>query len=221
MSEANATETALIKVNPSGDPAVLQLQNEAVRLQHYAEGRIILSEEEVKLATEDLSCLSKLKKAIQEKRKEYIDPIATHLAEVNAAFKTIMEPLEAADKITRDKILQYRHELEEKKRQIDEANRPRMEAAILEAKANGTGEISESIIITPSPEVLPKTVTTDNGSASTVKLRKWDVEDISKVPQEYLCVDSVAIGKLVRAGIPAIPGIRIWVEETIRISPRG
>ncbi len=53
-----------------------------------------------------------------------------------------------------------------------------------------------------------------------MKIKKWEVEDITKVPGEYLMVDTVAIGKLVRAGIKSISGIRIWEEETLKVSAK-
>jgi hypothetical protein len=46
------------------------------------------------------------------------------------------------------------------------------------------------------------------------------VEDITKVPAEYLIVNEVVIGKLVRAGIPSIPGIRIWEEEILKVNAK-
>ena len=214
------TETALIKVNPVNDPAVLALREEALKLQAYALSMVVADVSAAKMATDDLAALSKVKKAIEQKRKEWIDPISTHLAEVNQAFKQFTAPLEEADKCLRGKIMDWKHAEEERKRQIDEVNRLRFEAARLEAKANG-GEITESVVILPSPDAPAKTMASDLGSSSTVKLRKWRLVDISQVPAEYLKVDEVAIGKLVRAGIPAIPGIEIYTEETLRINTRG
>ena len=68
MVEENLT--AIININPGMDSAVIALQQEILRLQSFADARIIATAEDVKLATEDLSLLVKLKKAIEDKRKE-------------------------------------------------------------------------------------------------------------------------------------------------------
>ena len=99
-----ATETALIKVNPVNDPAVLALREEALKLQAYALSMVVADNGTAKMATDDLAALSKVKKAIEQKRKEWIDPISTHLAEVNQAFRQFTAPLEEADKCLRGKI---------------------------------------------------------------------------------------------------------------------
>jgi hypothetical protein len=93
-----------------------------------------------------------------------------------------------------------------------------MEAAQKEAALNN-GEIKEAVNLVEVQEVQ-KNVSTDMGSLGIMKVRKFAVEDITKVPAEYLRVDEVAIGKLVRAGIPSIPGIKIWTEETLKVSSK-
>lgn len=215
------TETALIKINPMTDLDVQQFREESYKLLTYANSMVISSPEGVKLATDDLSIISKLKKSIELKRREYIDPISTHLAEVNQAFKLFAAPVIEADTILRSKIMDYKRVEEERVRKLEEANRMMMEAARIQAEQSGTGEISPEIVIVPVPDAPAKTIASNMGSSTTVKVRKWEVENIQQVPVEYLRVDEAQIGKLVRAGIPAIPGIRIWVEETLRINSRG
>lgn len=214
------TDIATIRVNPVNDPTVKLFQEEALRLQHYAESRIITDDAGVRLATDDLSILSKLKKNIEEKRKEYVGPINEHVKAINDAFKMITGPLEAADATTRGQIMDFRHEQEEKAHKIEEANRLKMEAARLEAEASGTGEIKESIEITPAPPIPAKTVISDTGSATTAKIPKFEVTDKNLVPAEFLVVDMVALGKQVRAGRRDIPGVRIWLEDSLRINTR-
>lgn len=221
MEPMGITETALIKINPYNEEYVCKLRDEALALATYAGLLNIEDDAAVRTATNDLSVLSKCKKAIELKRREYIDPISTHMAEVNMVFKSITAPLDEAEKTTKGKILAYKQAQEAKRAQIEEANRLRMEAARIEAAANGTGEISQSVIESPLPLSPANTTHADMGSASTVKLRKWRLADIRQVPAEYLKVDEVQIGKLVRAGIPAIPGIEIYVEETLRINAKG
>ncbi len=210
------TETAVIKVNPSGDSAVSSLFNEAQGLKSYAETRAITVDQDVISATEDLSLIAKLKKAIEDKRKEYTAPLKQHLDLIAEAFKTITEPLAEADRITRSKIMAYRQEQERKAREAEEINRLRMEAAQKEMALKG--ELTESVNLVEAPPAPPAHVRTEVGMLGMMKVRKWEVEDLSKVPIEYMMVDAAKVGKVVRAGIPSISGIRIWVEETLKVS---
>ena len=209
--------TTLVRINPTGNEVVARMHSEALRAQDYAEARIILTDGDAKLATDDLVILRRLKKGMEEKRKEYTDPLNAHIKAINDTFKVFMGPILAADATTTEKILDYRHEQERKVAEITEINRLRLEAAQKEAALSGTGEISESVVILESPELPGKTVVTDNGSASTAKIPKFEVEDITLVPAEFLVVDMVALGKQVRAGRRNIPGVRIWVEDSLRV----
>ena len=115
--------TALVKVNPDKDEAVIALHIQAKGLLGYAEALVIITDDNVKNATDDLSIISKLKKSIEERRKGYTQPIHEHLDAVNAAFKTFTEPLNQADKITRGKVLGYRAEQARRRDEQEEINR--------------------------------------------------------------------------------------------------
>ena len=213
------TTTAVIKVAPDKDDSVRALSEQVTTLLRYAESRVILSAEDVKSATEDLSFIAKLKKVLEEKRKEFIDPINLFLKSINDTFKLIVWPLEAADKLTRDKILAYRREQERKALEIEEINRLRMEAAQREAKLN-EGEITESIVVIDVPPVSPLTVRTDVGTLGTMRVWKFEVTDFSQLPDRFKLENATLIGKVVRAGEREIPGVRIWYEDTLKVSTR-
>jgi hypothetical protein len=210
--------TAIINIAPSQVENYLQLQRQIEKLLIYAEGRSILNDEHVKIATEDLSVISKLGKAIESMRKEYVSPIKDHLKSVNSQFDILTDPLDKADKTTRNKILAYRVEQERKRKEIEEINRMREEAARKEAALN-EGVITESAAPVPVPEAQPKTVHTDMGNLGTQKVWKFEVEDFEKLPNEYKVADLVKIGKVVRAGVN-IPGVKAWQEESLRVNTK-
>jgi hypothetical protein len=220
MNENNLTliDAAIVRINPANDPAVKMLADEASLIQGYATARIIITDADMKLATDDLAILQRLKKSIEEKRKEYTGPINEHLKAVNDAFKTITIPLENADVVTRTKILDYRHIQERRAKEAEEINRLRLEAARKEMELKG--ELTESVVVIEVPQVQPKTVQADNSFSSTVKIPKFEVEDIKLVPVEFLIVDMAALGKQVRAGRRNIPGVRIWMIDSLRVSTR-
>jgi len=215
--------TAVVKVNPGLDETVIHLQGEAERLVVYAEGFVVANLQGVKRATEDLSMIANLKKALEEKRKEYTQPLNDHLKEINTAFKVFSEPLDVADRALRGKILAFNAA---QRRLQDEAARAealRREAAEIEARlTQETGEIFLSNKpAVPVPEAAPvNKAYTEVGTMGTRKIRKWECKDFAQVPDEYKMLDGAKIGKVIRAGISAIAGIRIYEEDTIAITAR-
>ncbi|MDO9579081.1 MAG: hypothetical protein Q7J06_00715 [Bacteroidales bacterium] len=210
--------TAVIQINPQTNQIVIALYEQALRLEDYAKALTITSDNDVKVSTDDLSLIAKLKKAIEEKRKEYVGPINEHLKSVNDAFKNFAEPLNQADSITRQKILNYRKEQERIRQEQERINQLRMEAA--QAEMELKGELAEPVGIVEVKPELPKHYRTETGTLGTVPIKKWEVVDFKLVPDEYKIIDTTKVGKVVRAGVPSIPGIRIWEEETLRITPK-
>jgi hypothetical protein len=55
-------ETSLITINPQADIEVMNFYREAVKLKEYADIRSIVTMEDTKSATNDLSLIAKIKK---------------------------------------------------------------------------------------------------------------------------------------------------------------
>lgn len=211
-------KTAIIQINPQSNAAVIKLHDQVARVLEHAKTLAIASDADVKVATADLSIIANLKKAIEEKRTSYTQPINAHLSDVNGVFKTLSEPLKDADKIYRGKILVFRAEVKRKKEEAEEINRLRTEAAGKEMKLKG--ELTEPVETVEPVASPPSHVHTDVGSLGKTTVKRWKVVDIHEVPDEYKVVDAAKIGKVVRAGISAIPGIEIWEEESLRVTTR-
>jgi hypothetical protein len=209
--------TALLRIDPRQDAIVLGFYDEAKKLLDYANARVIVSLDDAKLAADDLSMIAKLKKAMESKRKDYLQPFQDHVKEVNEIYKTLMQPIETADMVTRSKVLSFQREQAELKAKQEEINRLRMEAATKEAELNN-GEIKESVNIIDVVTV-PTHVYADNGTLGTSKVWKFEVEDLTKIPLEYLMPDMVKIGKVVRAGVK-IPGVKSWQESSLRVNSK-
>lgn len=214
---AELQETAIIHVRPDADPRVTALYQEGVRLQQYAEARIIESDQDIKDATDDLSIIAKLKKAIEEKRKEYVVPIGDYLKAVNETFKQFTEPLNQADAITRRKVLDYRAEQERIRLEQEKINRLREEAARAEMQLKG--ELTEPVGLLKVQDEAPARYRTDSGTLGTGKVWKFEVVDFSLLPNDYKVADIVKIRKVVIAGA-TIPGVRAWQEESLRVTTR-
>ena len=209
--------TALLRIDPRQDAIVIGFYDEAKKLLDYANARVITSLDDAKLATDDLSMIAKLKKAMESKRKDYLQPFQDHVKEVNEIYKTLMQPIETADMVTRSKVLSFQREQAELKAKQEEINRLRMEAATKEAELNN-GEIKESVNII-DVVTIPTHVYADNSTLGTSKVWKFEVEDLTKIPLEYLIPDMVKIGKVVRAGVK-IPGVKSWQENSLRVNSK-
>lgn len=220
QSGAAAEHVALIRIDPASDSTAIALHTEALGLQHYAEHRVIQSIEDMAHATDDLALIGKLKKAIEGKRKEYVDPINAYLRKVNDAFKGLMAPLDQADTLTRKKVMDYRREEQRKVAEIAEINRLRLDAARREAALRNVAPV-ETADLAPIPIApLSSRVHAETATLGTSVVWKWELVDVCKVPAEYLIVDAAKVGKVVRAGVREIPGIRIYSEDTLRVTGR-
>ncbi len=210
---------ATIQVAPEKDPRLVAMKAEAQRLLEYASNRNIATEADLAPATDDLSIIARVKKAVTERRKAYVDPIRKHLDAVNEAFKAFLAPLEEADRLNRDKLTAFNKSIEEQRRKIAEIEAKKLALAREEAALKG-GEITVDLTPIPTPPPAPRKVSTDGGSATTVPHRTWEVVDFKLLPDEYKMPDAAKIGRVVRAGIPSIPGIHIIEGTTLRVNTK-
>lgn len=210
--------TATIAINPDQDTVVQELYRQGCELRDYALARTITCLEEAKVATDDLAVIANNKKDIEECKKRYVGPIRQHLDDVNQAFKDLTAPLLEADVTNKLKVKLFHEEQERRRSEAEDINRQKVELAQKEAALND-GEIT--IDTTPVEVPLAPAITHSGlGSAGMAKIWKFEVVDFSLVPDEYKMVDATKLGKVVRAGLRIIPGIRIFEESTVRVTPR-
>ena len=213
--EEVAVETALA-LRPGEDVEARGYFHEALKLLEYAEARVITTIEDVKLATDDLSVIAKLKKVMENKRKSLLDPLKLQADAIRETYNYLMTPVLEADKITRGKMLAFDTEQRRIRAEQERINALRLEAAQKEMELNG--ELSESVnLVEVAPEPA-KSVSTDMGTTRITTIWKWEVIDLSLVPDEYKILDAAKVGKVVRAGLRSIPGIRIYPEESLRVT---
>lgn len=216
-----AQTTAVVNIEPKQDEVVLKLGSEAIRVWEYAQKLVVRTTEDVRHATEDLSLISTIKKRLEEKRKEFVQPLDEHRKAIQEKFKVITGPVDEADKLLRDKILAFNTEQRRLQEAAAEAQRLIDEAkAIQQGITQQAGEVFEQPPEITAPETAPvQRAYTDTGSMTTHKTRRWEVADFAALPDEYKMPDAAKIGKVVRAGIPSIPGIHIWEKEGLTITP--
>ncbi len=209
---------ALVPINPETDTAVLALYAEGVKLRDYAVNRVILVNADLTPATDDLVLIAKLLKAIKAKEAEYTTPLKTLLDKARDAFKAFNAPLEEAKTLNRDKVDAYNTEV----------NRRRAEVAQLEADAIDlarrqealTGEHTVNLAPVAAPEAAPAKVITSQGSSGYSDHWIWEEVDFKLVPDEFKMLDAAKIGKVVRAGLHTIPGLKIENKPVLVINTR-
>ena len=199
------------------DIEVMGYHNEAVRLKAYAEGRLVRTIEDVKAATDDLGIISKLKKAMEAKKRDYLEPLKVRTDAIRETYNFLMEPILEADKITRNKMLAYDAEQRRIRAEQEEINRKRMEAA--EAEMRLKGELSESVnLVEVAPEPA-KSTATEMGSSSVKENWKYEVIDIELLPRAYMMPDTALLTATAKKYHDKKPvaGVRFYNDPIISV----
>jgi hypothetical protein len=187
--------------------------------------------EDYEMACTFLQFVASRKKQVEE----VFDPIVTkaHAAhkEAVAQKKKFMDPLLMAESTVKIKVSTFRTE-EERKRRIeeqrlaDEARKDAEERAILEAaqlEASGEHELADMVIQNqteaPAPVVVLESSVPKQSGISGRTNWKYRIVDESLVPREYLSIDPMKVGAVVRSqkGMTKIPGIEVYPESSVSV----
>ena len=196
----------MAKTNPKTQPqstvALVKVRKESNAIVASANIMKVKTVEQEGDAYQILQKIKDRRKIIETERKKMKEPITAAGKAVDKFCKEADAPYKEADGILRDKILTFREEQEE----LAEKKREKQEKiqASHEARGHQTHDLVEVV-----PEVAAETV--------TVKRWVFDVVSESKVPRDYLMVDTQKIRQAVRDGIREIPGVEIYQEESLRV----
>ena len=204
---------------PDANNGVLKLYNEGLRLKAFAEARVIASNADLKPAVDDLGIIAKLKKALAEKRAEYVGPIKSELDAVNKFFASFLEPFDAADKLTRSKVTEYDNKV---RAQAAEAARIEEEKAALarrEAANNGTGEITVPLGTAVAPPPVPRIVRTETASVAGRDNWKVRVVDFAKLSDRFKLPNEQMLNALARStkGQVVEPGVEFYNDRSVTV----
>lgn len=185
-------------------------------------------------------------KAMQKEINETFDPVIkkaheSHKEAINQKKKH-EAPLKEAEKIVKGSIGSYVAEQERLRLEVEEEARKEREEALREfreaeeenkrkaqeAIEDGNFDEASKILTQEKPEFIPPPapVVSEAPSLEGVaikKIWKFRVLDIRDVPREYLKVDEVKIGKVVRTfkGEMNIPGIEVYTEDSLAARSGG
>ena len=219
MNDENTT--ALLVIKPEAETEVMPLYDQAMSLLHFAEQRVIATAKDMKPVTDDLAIISNVKKVLEEKRKEYLSPLQAQVKTINEAFKVLTEPIDKADQLTRQKILDFQKEQDRIRQEQEEINRLRKEAAEKDAALHN-GELSESVNLVEVSAGAPKRVSTNMGTTTTRDNWKYEVVDFTLVPDAYKVIDGSQLTAIAKKhhDQKAVPGVRFFNEPTLRVTAR-
>lgn len=160
-------------------------------------------------------------KTLEDERKFITAPILEGKKRVDARFKVVTDPLnDAIADLNKRNSVYLTEQARLAKEAEDNIRRQQEEEAIQEAarlEEEGEHEQAADVVSEAVDGVAPivqkvEKVRGDYG-ATTALRDHWvcDVEDISKLPKEYLIPNMAVLNKAVRSdGVREIPGCKIW-----------
>jgi hypothetical protein len=179
----------------------------------------ITSDKEVVKATEILTQIKARYKRIEEIRLSYTKPLNDTLRKINADFKGALKPLETLERQVKGAIVEYRAEVERKRREEESRIQKEAEAkAKREAKKKGM-DVQQVLENTPLPTVERQeaTISSKSGMVKARMVTKFKVVDPNKVPDKYWVIDESLIRQDVRNGLMKIDGVEIYQEEELSV----
>ena len=209
-----APEETAIALRPGEDIEARGWFDEGVTALQYARDRVIKTSEDNEGASNDLSIISKLKKAMEAKKKTFLDPLKVKVDAIRDTYNYLMEPILEADLITRQKMMAYNAEQQRIRFEQEEINRKRLEAAQAEMRLKG--ELSESTNLIKLNEEQRPTVT-DLGTTGMTAHRKYEVTDFTLLPDEYKVIDNAQLSAIAKShhDKKQVPGVRFFNEPSI------
>ena len=152
-------------------------------------------------AYEILRQIAARKKELEKVRIAITKPLNASLKAANALFKEVKAPLDEANTILRNKILDFQA-IQRKKADKEMERREKIQASH-EARGHETHEIAE--------------VAPDVGKSTVIKRWTYEVVDITKVPRDYLELNTGVTYRAVQSGVREIAGLRIYETEGLSV----
>lgn len=177
-------------------------------------------------------------KAIEKEINDTFDPVIKSAYEAHkaaiAARDKHRSPIIEAEKIVKLKMGEFQkveekrlreeeERLREMARQEEEAERNRMADRLIE---EGRPEEALALLgqqVETPPIIMPEMTAPKIKGVMTRTVWKFRIKDEKLIPRDYLVVDEVKIGKMIRAteGKIEIPGIEVYQEKEIAVGGRG
>ncbi|MDB4726189.1 hypothetical protein OAF54_02040 [bacterium] len=185
-----------------------------------AEAFYVESDEEAKQGVSLAMQSRKLYNAIEKTRKEIVRPHLDFQRAVKEYADGFSGALKKIEKGILSKVEGFQKEKEKEAARLhaikvkkEQEERKRIE----EANKKTELKISVPTVPTPAPYIAaPQRIAVEDGTSTTENVWKFEVNDASIVPREYLIIDDRAIKQSIKAGIRSIPGVTVYSEQVKR-----
>ncbi len=178
-------------------------EQEAIKV---AESKAIKTPEDMSAAVNVLSTLNQTLDRLTEDKEKLTKPINELLKEIRGRYKPFELKLEEAIEKVRKAMITYQTE----QKRIAKIEEDKIIARIGEGK----GKLKVETAIRKMEEVdkPDQKVSTEAGLVKFKTVKKFEVEDVSKLPKEYILANEVAIRKAMTEG-KEVSGVRYFTEE--------
>jgi len=222
-----------IKMNINDDLVVIEKREMYLQsLGEFTADDFVVTKESIEPVSDTLKAIKMARTDIVARRKLITQPLDDAKKAAMSQEHTLVDPMVAMENKLKQKVNVYLAEVrrfqEEEARKLKEAEIARLEAEQKEIEEQAVLNDSDlamedAIAVEEQIEAVReapiiKMKTSHSTSFSGVHTRKkpmWKLDDITKVPKEYLIVNKKVINGMVRAGMKEIPGIKIWEETTV------
>lgn len=192
--------------------ALAPFKRKITTVQKTVEGFKITDNDSMVVATDTLSIIKDVSKAMEKQRKSRVDPLNKEVKEINAEYKPLATDLEKAEKIIKGEMLSYSNEVDRKAAEA---------AAKLEARVErGTMRTDTAMRKMDDIETMGSSVEGNKGSVNFRMVRVVKIVDATKIPAKYLNDEKVldAIKAAVRTDVmngTLVDGVEVVEEKQI------
>lgn len=159
----------------------------------------------------------KLYNSIENTRKEIVRPHLDFQRSIKAYADGFSSALKKMERNLLGKVEGFQKEQEREAARLhaikvkkEEEERRKIEEANKKAEV----KIPVPTVPTPAPYIPPpQKIAVEDGISRTEQVWKFDINDASIIPREYLIIDERAIKHSIKAGIRSIPGVKIYSEQ--------
>ena len=186
--------------------ALAPIKARATKMQSIVNALVIKDEASLAEATKIRAGIKDVAKQIDAKKKEITTPLNTALKNVRALFAPLETACEESSRAVDQKVIAYNQEIEktrlaEEERLAGKVEKGQMKPETAAKKLEGLPEIQRH-------------VTTDKGAMTIVKIKKFKVVDLSKVPLQYHLPNETEIRRAMYAGTE-LTGVEYWTEDQV------
>lgn len=214
-----ATEMAELNLKPDNDNANNMLRMASLPIEtdaEYQSGAVFLK------------AIKKAYAGLDEREKQITRPINESLKRMRALFENPKSILGKAEYLLKSNMLNYQRRIEAEQRRKQQeaeaaakAERDRLAQQAAEAAQRGYHDEAQAMR-QKEAQVVAAPVTPVETKVQGVSMRTaydFEVADEAAIPREYMLVDKVKIGRVVRAlgAQTSIPGIRVIERKVMAV----